>query len=218
MQQRDVENNWARCKLYARHMAGQFQLQQLQPLHHCQHCFSNMVFWDVKRKRNWEREREMISGDRDVKRLFFNTQVVLLITKPIGTVLFCSSSIWHLVHPDLPRSYFTCLHLHFFKWLCWHIAGNFVCARSFNGLSSVIVQMDSPSCWHRFVRFREKWQKLGTLRHSSWGKPCRTVWLAEKPVRRGGAWGIGCTFCAFLVDELAKHPEERKRLNLDLFQ
>ena len=64
----------------------------------------------------------------------------------------------------------------------------------------------------------QKWQKLGTLRHSSWGKPCRTVWLAEKPVRRGGAWGIGCTFCAFLVDELAKHPEERKRLNLNLIQ
>ena len=89
----------------------------------CSHCIIvNIVLaiwcFEMSKGREIEREREMISGDRDVKRVFFNTQVVLLITKPIGTVLFCSSSIWHLVHPDLPRSYFTCLHLHFFKWLC----------------------------------------------------------------------------------------------------
>ena len=88
--------------------------------------------------------------------------------------------------------------------------------KSFNGALSAIVYVEFTLLLARFVRFREKWQKLGSLRHISWGKPCHTVWLAEKPVRRGGAWGIGCTFCAFLVDELAKHPEERKRLNLDL--
>ena len=64
----------------------------------------------------------------------------------------------------------------------------------------------------RFLRFKEKWKKLGSLKHTSWGKPQRTVWLSERPARRGGMWGIGCNFCAHLVHTLARYPEERKRL------
>jgi hypothetical protein len=130
--------------LYARHMAGQFQLQQLQPLHHCQHCFSNMVFWDVKRKRKWEREREMISGDRDVKRLFFNTQVVLLITKPIGTVHHSPFLFLFNLAFSTPRFAQILLHLFAFTFFqvalltyCW----KFRLCEIFNGLSSVSIQV-----------------------------------------------------------------------------
>ena len=82
------------------------------------------------------------------------------------------------------------------------------CLRIFPAASAV------PAPEPRFVRFKQKWQKLGSLSHAAWGKPCRTVWLSERPARRGGAWAIGCTFCAHLVDHLAKFPEERKRLYL----
>ena len=66
----------------------------------------------------------------------------------------------------------------------------------------------------RFIRFQEKWKYIATLEHRSWGKQQATCWLAPRPRRRGGQWGIGCIFCAHLVHVLADAPEERKKLPL----
>ncbi|CAE7368948.1 unnamed protein product, partial [Symbiodinium sp. KB8] len=63
-----------------------------------------------------------------------------------------------------------------------------------------------------FIKFRERWQKVGSLRHKSWGKQQRTIWLAEIPSRRGGRWGIGCKFCSHLMHVLAQEPGQRKFL------
>ena len=60
---------------------------------------------------------------------------------------------------------------------------------------------------------KKTWEHLGSLQHSFWGKHQRTTWLSEKPSRRKGSWGIGCVFCAHLVQHLAQHPAERKRLS-----
>ena len=43
----------------------------------------------------------------------------------------------------------------------------------------------------------------------------RTAWLAERPGRRGGLWGIGCVFCAHLMSVLAADPGQRQRLQPD---
>ena len=67
-------------------------------------------------------------------------------------------------------------------------------------------------CCDRFLRFKDRWEQIGSLRHTSWGKPQRTTWLAQRPGRRGGTWALGCVFCAHLVHTLAKYPAERKRL------
>ena len=66
----------------------------------------------------------------------------------------------------------------------------------------------------RFLRFKDKWAAVASCKHSSWGKRQRTVWLGERPARRGGQWGIGCNFCANLVHLLASAPAERKKLLL----
>ncbi|CAE7536198.1 unnamed protein product [Symbiodinium sp. CCMP2592] len=63
----------------------------------------------------------------------------------------------------------------------------------------------------KFLRFQEVWSKAGSLTHTSWGKQQRTVWLGQRPARRGGDWGIGCHFCAHLMNVLAQNPAERKR-------
>ena len=64
----------------------------------------------------------------------------------------------------------------------------------------------------RYLHLRKKWERLSSLSHKSWGKPMPTIWLQEKPARRGGLWGIGCHFCAHLMHKLAMEPEIRKTL------
>jgi len=75
----------------------------------------------------------------------------------------------------------------------------------------LVLRTCSEMC--RYIRMKKTWELLGSLQHSCWGKPQRTTWLSEKPSRRKGLWGIGCVFCAHLVEHLAQHPVERKRLS-----
>lgn len=65
----------------------------------------------------------------------------------------------------------------------------------------------------RFYKHENTWKAShGSLAHTAWGQRQRTVWLAERPARRGGTWGIGCLFCAHLINRLAHEPEEKARL------
>lgn len=65
----------------------------------------------------------------------------------------------------------------------------------------------------RFYRMQQRWSSLSSLKHGCWGKKRRTVWLQEKPSRRQGKWGVGCHFCAHLVNTLAQNPAQRKALS-----
>jgi hypothetical protein len=72
----------------------------------------------------------------------------------------------------------------------------------------------------RFFRFRTAWiRSHGSLIHESWGKKQVTTWLAERPGRRGGPWGIGCIFCASLMDRCeGKMPEPQVSTDMHAFQ
>ena len=52
--------------------------------------------------------------------------------------------------------------------------------------------------------------------HQSWDKKgVKTTWLAERPRRRAGPWGIGCVFCASLMDRMAPGNREQDDRNND---
>lgn len=81
----------------------------------------------------------------------------------------------------------------------------------------------------RFIRFRTTWLKgPGSMDHQSWDKKgVKTTWLAERPRRRAGPWGIGCVFCASLMDRMApgnreqddrNKPEPQDRLSANVLQ
>ena len=57
-------------------------------------------------------------------------------------------------------------------------------------------------------------EMIASVQHRAWGKPQRTIWLGEKPARRGGTWGVGCHFCAHLMSKLSNDPEQRRNLFL----
>ena len=75
--------------------------------------------------------------------------------------------------------------------------------------SVIAIELHFP----RYYRNVACWQRShGSLLHNAWGKKKRTVWLAERPARRGGEWGIGCLFCAHLLMRLSEHPCSRTTL------
>lgn len=43
----------------------------------------------------------------------------------------------------------------------------------------------------------------GSYKHEVHGKTARTTWLTQRPPRLGGAWGIGCIFCAHYAQRRA---------------
>jgi hypothetical protein len=52
-----------------------------------------------------------------------------------------------------------------------------------------------PRC--RWYEWGHRWMATyGSVSHAHAGPCKRVVWVAERPVRWGGAWGLGCTFCA----------------------
>ena len=59
-----------------------------------------------------------------------------------------------------------------------------------------------PRC--RYYQHKERWQReYGCEDHASRRiAGAGAVWLAERPVRWGGFWGLGCTFCADAVARL----------------
>ena len=64
-------------------------------------------------------------------------------------------------------------------------------------------------CPIRFIRFKDKWtNSVGSVVHSAWGHKERSIWLTERPPRRGGTWAIGCSFCALLVGRLAEEQHQ----------
>ena len=57
------------------------------------------------------------------------------------------------------------------------------------------IRSDCPRCQH--LRYGPKWEKhYGSHRSEADGKRTATVWLAPRPRRLGGLWGLGCIFCA----------------------
>ncbi len=60
-----------------------------------------------------------------------------------------------------------------------------------------------PRC--RYYRHKEQWLRVyGCEDHASRRiAGAGAVWLSERPVRWGGFWGLGCTFCADAVARLA---------------
>jgi hypothetical protein len=52
-----------------------------------------------------------------------------------------------------------------------------------------------PRC--RWYRWGDRWLvTYGSVSHARAGPRQTVVWVAERPPRWGGAWGLGCTFCA----------------------
>ena len=57
------------------------------------------------------------------------------------------------------------------------------------------IRSDCPRCQH--LQYGPKWEKhYGSHRSEADGKRTATVWLAPRPRRLGGLWGLGCIFCA----------------------
>ena len=46
-------------------------------------------------------------------------------------------------------------------------------------------------------------QYHGSYKHEVHGARARTIWLAPRSQRLGGAWALGCTFCAFAAQRRA---------------
>ena len=69
-----------------------------------------------------------------------------------------------------------------------------------------------PRC--KYYKFGEKWAKAyGSIELQHPRKSVR--WLAEKPLRFGGTWGLGCVFCADMRARLnvADAPPDRQHQN-----
>ena len=72
-----------------------------------------------------------------------------------------------------------------------------------------------PRC--RFYLFGSKWtEKHGSFQGHGPAKHLCTAWVAERPIRYGGAWGLGCTLCAAQLVRVstsdAPQGERRRRL------
>ena len=64
---------------------------------------------------------------------------------------------------------------------------------------------DCPRC--QYLRYRPSWEKhYGSYRSEAQGTRSATIWLAARPARLGGTWGLGCAFCA----QWAQQQADRK--------
>jgi hypothetical protein len=63
-----------------------------------------------------------------------------------------------------------------------------------------------PRC--RWYLWGHRWMaSYGSISHDRAGPRKKVFWAAERPVRWGGAWGLGCTFCA---DSVARQTAQSR--------
>ncbi len=72
-----------------------------------------------------------------------------------------------------------------------------------HGKRHAVFSKSCPRCV--YVTLRRSWEAtFGTWRCERNGERVGIVWLAERPARMGGAWALGCKFCA----DLRRRAEE----------
>ena len=72
------------------------------------------------------------------------------------------------------------------------------------------MQRGCPRCVYNANR-RQLESSWGSYKHASGSHVLRTVWLAPRPVRLGGAWGVGCKFCDFLRQRRLDAKDDARR-------
>ena len=71
----------------------------------------------------------------------------------------------------------------------------------------------NPSCGRCVYNARRDSMEHGDGSHKHYdrGNLLRTVWLGQRPLRMGGAWGLGCKFCAAFRDRCEDERDAARR-------
>ena len=66
-----------------------------------------------------------------------------------------------------------------------------------------------PRC--RWSRKGDQWKcAYGKFISTAGESPETVVWLAERPLRLQGAWGLGCTICAWFTNKAIDEPQPKR--------
>ena len=97
--------------------------------------------------------------------------------------------------------------------------------KSAEELVSVVGSVEESDCAHRrrhpkavkdcarcaYMAVGPQLRQLhGSYKHEVHGTRARTIWLAPRSLRLGGAWALGCTFCAFAAQRRADMLRRRE--------